>query len=88
MSQNLLFPHVIVVPSKSALVSLGSSTAAFFQACSSRLYVCRAKVVITASGGARGSKVVLLKQITDKAVQLAAKEGFKASIDKCLSNVD
>ncbi|CAL8467441.1 g6979 [Coccomyxa elongata] len=38
---------------------------------------CRAKVVITASGGARGSKVVPLKQITDKAVQLAAKDGFQ-----------
>jgi hypothetical protein len=36
-------------------------------------------VVITASGGARATKVVPLKQITDKAVQLASKDGFQVS---------
>ena len=39
----------------------------------------RSKVVITASGGARATKVVPLKQITDKAVQLASKDGFQVS---------
>lgn len=39
----------------------------------------RSKVVITASGGARATKVVPLKQITDKAVQLATKDGFQVS---------
>lgn len=42
-----------------------------------RVHVCRSKVLITASGGARAKKVVPLKQIADKAVQLAAASGFQ-----------
>ena len=34
-------------------------------------------MLITASGGARGKKQVLLKQIADKGVKLAAEGGFK-----------
>ena len=38
----------------------------------------RAKVMITASGGARGKKVVPLKDIVDKGIGLAAKDGWQA----------
>ncbi len=34
-------------------------------------------MIITASGGARGKKTVPLKQIVDKGIALAAKEGWK-----------
>ena len=36
-------------------------------------------MLITASGGARGKKQVLLKQIADKGVKLAAEGGFKVT---------
>ena len=39
--------------------------------------LCRSKVLITASGGMRAKKQVPLKQIADKAVELAAKNGFQ-----------
>ena len=38
-------------------------------------------MLITASGGARGKKQVLLKQIADKGVKLAAEGGFKVTAD-------
>ena len=41
------------------------------------MLMCRSKVLITASGGARAKKVVQLKHIADKAVQLAASSGFQ-----------
>ncbi|CAL5219474.1 g1309 [Coccomyxa viridis] len=44
---------------------------------SQRIADAKSKVVITASGGARAKKVVPLKQIADKAVQLAAGSGFQ-----------
>ncbi len=37
-------------------------------------------MVITASGGARATKVVPLKQITDRAAELAARDGFQVSV--------
>ena len=42
----------------------------------------RSKVLITASGGARAKKVVPLKQIADKAVQLAATSGFQVGVQR------
>ena len=43
-------------------------------------------MLITASGGARGKKQVLLKEIADKGVKLAAEGGFKvtAKVLHCL----
>ena len=45
--------------------------------CRLSLGLCRSKVLITASGGARGKKSIPLKQIADRAAELAAKDGFK-----------
>jgi hypothetical protein len=43
-------------------------------------------VLVTASGGARGKKAIPLKGIVDKAVDLAAKDGFK--VRDCLISID
>lgn len=44
----------------------------------------RAKVIITASGGARGTKVVPLKSIVDSAVDITRKAGFQvARLPEC-----
>ena len=61
--------------------SLGRSWSGELQ----HLGICRSKVVITASGGARAKKAVPLKQIADKAVQLAAGSGFQVRPQHSLS---
>ena len=42
-------------------------------------YVCRAKVLITSTGSMRGKKPILLKDIADKGVKLAADQGHQVS---------
>lgn len=37
-------------------------------------------MLITASGGARGKKSIPLKEIADRAAELAAKDGFKVRV--------
>jgi acyl-coenzyme A synthetase/AMP-(fatty) acid ligase len=46
---------------------------------SGRLEDCRARVLLTCSGVMRGTKLIGLKQIADKACDLAAQQGHKVS---------
>ena len=41
------------------------------------LMLCRAKVLLTATGSMRGKKPILLKQIADEGVDIAARQGFQ-----------
>ncbi|KAG6548991.1 hypothetical protein Mapa_009433 [Marchantia paleacea] len=48
-----------------------------------RILDCRAKVLLTCSGGRRGNKVLPLKQIVDNALEICLKEG-NFRVDTCL----
>lgn len=54
-----------------------SSSAFCTDALAQRVADCRAKVVLTASGGMRGKKPIQLKQIVDKGLKQAEKLGAK-----------
>jgi acyl-coenzyme A synthetase/AMP-(fatty) acid ligase len=41
---------------------------------------CKARVLLTCSGGMRATKKIELKQIADKAIQMCAAQGHKVSI--------
>lgn len=43
------------------------------------VFDCRAKVLLTSTGSMRGKKPILLKQIADDGIDIAAKQGFNVS---------
>ena len=59
----------------SSVQALISATSA--DALAQRVADCKAKVVLTASGGMRGKKPIQLKQIVDKGLKQAEKLGAK-----------
>ena len=42
--------------------------------------LCRAKVLLTATGSMRGKKPILLKQIADEGIDIAAQQGFQVHL--------